>query len=119
MLNITYNTNSDKYIVLTYFWAANFDHILDNQAVGGAINTTHLVAFQERNNNCHYESNLPTTERTKRRTIDVIVNETVVSNIKTNVEPPLIDIKAVIEQNMAFYLSLSILYGAGYVSTIH
>ena len=108
-----------KRIVLTYFWAANFDHILDNQAGGSAINTTHLIAFQERNNNCHYESNLPTTERTKRRTIDVIVNETVVSNIKTNVEPSLIDTKAVIEQNMAFYLSLSILCGAGYVSTIH
>ena len=63
----------------------------------------HLVAFQEKNDNCHYESNLPTIERTKRRTIDVTVND-----IKTNVEPPLIDTKAVIEQNMAF------LYAAKY-----
>ena len=31
--------NSDKDIVLTYFWADNFDHIVDNQAGGGAINT--------------------------------------------------------------------------------
>ena len=37
--------NSDKDIVLTYFGADNFDHIVDNQAGGGAVNTTHLVAF--------------------------------------------------------------------------
>ena len=79
----------------------NFDHIFDNQAGGGAINTTHLVAFQEKNDNCHYEPNLPTIKQTKRRTTDVTVNEMVVSNIKTNVEPPLIDFKALIEQNMA------------------
>ena len=83
--------NSDKDIVLTYFWADNFDHIVDNQAGGGAINTTHSVAFQEKKDNCHYESNLPTIERTKRRTIEVPVNEMFVINIKTNVEPPLID----------------------------
>ena len=65
--------NSDKDIVLTYFWLDNFDHIVDNQAGGGAINTTHLVAFQEKNDNYNYESNLPTTEPTKRKTIDVTV----------------------------------------------
>ena len=65
--------NSDKDIVLTYFWVDNFDHIVDNQAGGGAINTTHLVAFQEKNDNYNYESNLPTIEPTKRRTIDVTV----------------------------------------------
>ena len=59
------------------------------------------LAFQEKSDNFHYDSNLPTVERTKRRTIDVTVNEMVVSNIKTNVKPPLIDSKAVIEQNMA------------------
>ena len=97
---LTIIPNSDKDIVLTYLWAHNFDHIIDNQAGGGAINTTHLVAFQVKNVNCHYDSNLPTIERTKRRTIEVTVNEMAVSNIKTNVEPPLIDTKAVIEQNM-------------------
>ena len=87
--------NSDKDIVLTYFWANNFDHIVDNQAGGGAINTMHLVAFQEKSDNFRYDSNLPTIERTKRRTIDVTVNEMVVSNIKTNVKPPLIESKVV------------------------
>ena len=50
--------NSDKNIVLMYFWADNFDHIVDNQAGGGAINTTHLVAFEQKNDNCHHKSNL-------------------------------------------------------------
>ena len=110
--------NSDKDIVLTYFWADNFDHIIDKQAGRGAINTMHLVAFQEKNNNCHYESNLPAIEQTKRRTIDISVNEMVVSNIKTNAEPPLIDTKGIINKIGHVYMLLSILYGAGYVSTI-
>ena len=55
-----------------------------------------LVVYLERNDNCYYESNLPTIQRKKRKTIDVAMNEMVVSNIKTNVEPPLIDTKAVI-----------------------
>ena len=80
---------------------SNFDQIVDNQVGGGAISTTDLVVFQEKNDNWPYESNLPTTEGTKRRTIDVTVIEMVISNIKTNTEPHLIDIKAVIEQNMA------------------
>ena len=55
-----------------------------------------LVVYLEKNDNCYYESNLPTIQRKKRKTIDVAMNEMVVSNIKTNVEPPLIDTKAVI-----------------------
>ena len=94
--------NSDKGIVLTYFRADNFYHIVDSQARGGSINTKHLVAFQEKNDNCHYESNVPTIERKKRRTIDVTVNKIIVSNIKINVEPLIsIDTKVVIKQNMA------------------
>ena len=89
-------TNSDKLIVLPYFWEDNFDHIVDHQARSGAINTMDLVVYLEKNGNCHYESNLPTIQRKKRKTIDVAVNEMVASNIKTNVEPPLIDTKAVI-----------------------
>ena len=100
--------NSDKDIVLTYFWANNFDHIVDNQAGGGAINTMHLVSISREKRQFYYDSNLPTIERTKRRTIDVTVYQMVVSNIKTNVKPPLIDSKVVIEQNMAC------LYGATY-----
>ena len=34
-------------VVLTFYWVNNFDVIVERQAGGGAINTTHLVAFQE------------------------------------------------------------------------
>ena len=89
-------SNSDKDIVLTYLWADKFDHIVDNQTGRGSVNTTHLVAFQEKNGTYHYESNLPTTEQIKRRAIDLTVNEMALSNIKTNVKPLFIENKAVI-----------------------
>ena len=88
--------NSDKIIVLPYFWEDKFDHIVDHQARSGPINTMDLVVYLEKNDNCHYESNLPTIQRKKRKTVDEAVNEMVVGNIKSNVEPPLIDTKAVI-----------------------
>ena len=34
-------------VVLTFYWVDNFDVIVEKQAGGGTINTTHLVAFQE------------------------------------------------------------------------
>ena len=34
-------------VVFTFYWVHNFDVIVEKQAGGGAINTTHLVAFQE------------------------------------------------------------------------
>ena len=89
-------TNSDKIIVLPYFWEDKFDHIVDHQARSGPINTMDLVVYLEKNDNCHYESNLPTIQRKKRKTVDEAVNEMVVGNIKTNVEPPLINTEAVI-----------------------
>ena len=30
----------------TYFWVDNFDHIVEKVAGGGAVNTTHLMAFK-------------------------------------------------------------------------
>ena len=106
-------------IITNSFWEDNFDHIADHQARSGAINTMDLVVYLEKNDNCHYESDLPTIQRKKRKTIDVAVNEMVVSNIKTNVEPPLIDSKAVYNKIWHAYMPLSILYAAAYVSTIH
>ena len=34
-------------VVLIHFWADNFDTTTDQQYGGGAINITHLMAFQE------------------------------------------------------------------------
>ena len=37
--------------VLTYFWVDNFDVNLKTQTRKGALNSTHLVAFQEESQN--------------------------------------------------------------------
>ena len=46
ILPVTPETEQDT--VLTFFWVDSFDINVDNQCGGGAINTTHLVAFQEK-----------------------------------------------------------------------
>ena len=42
-------------MVLTVFWADNFDIIVENAASGGSAHTTHLVAFQEQSENTSLE----------------------------------------------------------------
>ena len=42
-------------MVLTVFWADNFDIIVENATGGGSVHTTHLVAFQEQTENTSLE----------------------------------------------------------------
>ena len=53
--------------VLTYFWADNFDMNLETQTGKGALNSTHLVAFQEESQNSVTRNNKIFLPRTKRR----------------------------------------------------
>ena len=46
-------------VVLTFYWVDNFDVIVEKQAGGGAINTTHLVAFQDFRNLLNCLSTIP------------------------------------------------------------
>ena len=62
-------------VVVTVFWADNFDCIVETQAGGGAINSTHLVAFQEKTLQCSSSNTRVNTERDKRRSIDLDINE--------------------------------------------
>ena len=39
-----------------YFWVNNFDHAVEKVAGGGAMNTTHLMTFQEPNSNAEVMS---------------------------------------------------------------
>ena len=76
--------------VLTYFWVDNFDMNVETQAGGGAINITHLVAFQEaseRSSVLKDEVNFP---RTKKRKIDLQNEPTKALLIDAKKEPPLI-----------------------------
>ena len=38
-------------MVLSVFWADNFDIIVDNATSGSSVHTTQLVAFQEQSEN--------------------------------------------------------------------
>ena len=60
--------------VLTIFWVDNLDINVEKQIGGGAVNTTHLVAFQEPNEFAAIESNNVSLERLKKkRTLHVLV----------------------------------------------
>ena len=45
--SVTLKPKMDNDVVLTNFWVDNFDINVDTPTAGGAINSTHLLAFQE------------------------------------------------------------------------
>ena len=45
--SLTLKPKMDDDVVLTYFWVDNFDINVDTPTGGGAMNSTHLLAFQE------------------------------------------------------------------------
>ena len=47
----TLKPRDETCIVLTFFWADNFDVTIESQKGGGSLNTTHLIAFQEIDDN--------------------------------------------------------------------
>ena len=61
--------------VLTYFWVDNSDMNLDTQTGKGALNSTHLVAFQEESQNSVARNNKIFLPRKKRRSIDRIAQD--------------------------------------------
>ena len=58
-------------MVLTVFWTANFDIIVENATGGGSVHTTHLVAFQEQIENTSLEYIHVSVPKTKSRKINV------------------------------------------------
>ena len=62
-------------VVATVFWAYKFDCIVDTQAGGGAINSTHLVVFQEKTLQFSFSNTHVNIEREKRWSNDVDINE--------------------------------------------
>ena len=49
--NLPLLPSADNDALDTYFWGNNFDHVVKKVAGGGAVNTTHLMAFQGLNSN--------------------------------------------------------------------
>jgi hypothetical protein len=63
---------SPEEVILTYFWVDNFDVNIDNQTGGGAVNTTHLVAFQEAfSSNVTVETEHIQLPKSKRRKFEI------------------------------------------------
>ena len=86
MLPLQPLTDNDR--VLTIFWADNFDLNVDTQLGAGAINTAHLIAFQEascHSSLCMKQIDIP---RTKTRSIKPQAKELFKSNINPKKEPP-------------------------------
>ena len=74
--------------VLTYFWVDNFDVNLKTQARKGALNSTHLVAFQEESQNSVARNNKLFLPRTKRRSLERIAQDPIEIIADPKREPP-------------------------------
>ena len=58
---------ADDDIIITYFWVDNFDKIIESLTGGGAVNSTHMIAFQEKSNSNLLNKNKVTFERNRLR----------------------------------------------------
>ena len=83
---------NDKGTVLTYFWVDNFDINVETQTGGGAINSTHLVAFQEDNENCCNSICHVSVDRTKKRTVDINNQNIITPLVDPKKSPPLLNV---------------------------
>ena len=75
--------------VLTYFWVDNFDMNLETQTGHGALNSTHMVAFQEESRLTMLEITDIELPRSKRRSLQVCESEPVDLIVNANKQPPL------------------------------
>ncbi|KAG1711251.1 hypothetical protein GQR58_002553 [Nymphon striatum] len=74
--------------VLTVFWVDNFDVIVEKNLGGGAVNTTHLMAFQEQAHHAKQDIYIP-VQRSKKRKLNALEDdEHVAFTIDTATEPP-------------------------------
>ena len=54
---------ADDDIIITYFWVDNFDKVIESLTEGGAVNSTHTIAFQEKSNSNLLNKNKLTFEK--------------------------------------------------------
>ena len=74
-------------MVLTVFWADNFDIIVENAASGGSAHTTHLVAFQEQSESTSLEYIHVSVPKTKSWKIKVSEVPTAIRFVDAKKEP--------------------------------
>ena len=79
---------TNEEVILTVFWVDNFDTKVDRQSGGGAINTKHLMAFQERDGKTIDYRTTPVS-RTRKRKFTSEENTTKPTfNLPISAEPP-------------------------------
>ena len=74
--------------IVTVFWVDNFDVKVERQSGGGSVNTTHLMAFQERNGRCIDYSSVAISRTKKRKFTSEEIHSIPTFNIDASIEPP-------------------------------
>ena len=80
--------SNEKETIVTTFWVDNFDVIIDSINGGGAVNTTHMVAFQEMQPEAGITRLYTSVPRTKSRSLNVEEQEVRPLTIDVKKEPP-------------------------------
>ena len=75
-------------IALTVFWVDNFDVAIEKTLGGGALNATHLMAFQEQAHHNKQELHVPVQRARKRKLSTLEEDEHVGFTVDTVAEPP-------------------------------
>lgn len=76
--------------VLTVFWVDNFDMKVESQSGHNSINTTHLVAFQEKTQNAVFQPSSVSVEKTGQRTIPAPNKSIAKIEMNPKKEPPML-----------------------------
>ena len=79
---------SETDVVLSYFWVDNFDVNVEKQSGGGAVNTTHLVAFQEKSEISVVNLEKVNVKYSRSRSIESTTAIAKTSNVAPKKEPP-------------------------------
>lgn len=81
--------NGPAEVVLTVFWVDNFDVKVEKAEGGGAVNTTHLMAFQEQEHHSLQDQHVP-VQKSKKRKLSALQDEDeqIAFLVDTVAEPP-------------------------------
>ena len=79
-------------IVVTVFWVDNFDVTVENDSGVGAVNTTHLMAFQEQAHHGKHSLHVPVERTRKRKFCALEDNERIPFTVDTVAEPPCVTV---------------------------
>ncbi len=80
---------ADNRLVMTFFWADNFDLNLETSSGHGAINSTHMIAFEEESEFTIHGGERVQLERTRKRSLHLHTEEPSDIQVNPKKEPPI------------------------------